>query len=587
MARRTFTLDEFAEMHNTSTPTIAPVAGMQQRDFGAIARGGTDTSIRDLPGNVLPSAGRAISDIFSAVTNPVQTGKALGNLAIGAGAKIQDTLSRGVDAVFGTKGFGRNENQEAQDMVDAVTRFYTERYGSLENARQTFINDPVGALSDVAAVLSVGGLAARGAGGAVQAAGATRTGETLSRAGQALTIAGNVADPIVQAGRGVGAVAAPVTRAIGNAGAEVLGATTGAKSGVIREAFRNDTPEYQAALRGDITEGDIVGTARDALQVVRNERAAAYQQAFSKLQAAKETYDISPVVRQLDKELDNFGIRRAQDGTLDFSRSTISNRSDQNDVAALLETVNEWGYQAGDRTGVGIDLLKRRMDDFYSDSGQARALVASVKGEVQKVLDKIPGYRDMTKAYRESSELIEDLQKALSLGTKASDDTAIRKLTSIMRDNNEVRLALVRDLERISGANISGMVAGQQLNRWMPRGLMQVLLPGAAVGQLALGSIGWGILPTLAVTSPKTVATFLKGLGMSTDVADKMTRIMAEMYELGILQPVLSGARQMGASGEMVDASPDSAQGSQTDVLEVQDYQIPTEDLLPDWQVSR
>lgn len=52
------------------------------------ARGGSDTSFRDLPGNILPSAGRAIKDISSAVIHPVQTAKALGAVGMGVAEKI-------------------------------------------------------------------------------------------------------------------------------------------------------------------------------------------------------------------------------------------------------------------------------------------------------------------------------------------------------------------------------------------------------------------------------------------------------------------------------------------------------------------
>lgn len=51
-----------------ATKDAAPTASQAQKN-----RGGNDSSWMDLPGNILPSAGRMVGDIGTAVLNPIDT----------------------------------------------------------------------------------------------------------------------------------------------------------------------------------------------------------------------------------------------------------------------------------------------------------------------------------------------------------------------------------------------------------------------------------------------------------------------------------------------------------------------------------
>ena len=108
--------------------------------------------------------------------------------------------------------------------------------------------------------------------------------------------------------------------------------------------------------------------------------------------------------------------------------------------------------------------------------------------------------------YSEASDAIKEVERALSLGKKASIDTAVRKLTSVMRNNVNTnfgnRLAQAKKLEVAGGTPLMPSLAGQALNSAMPRGLAgsgtQMGL-GLAAGQY-LHPAFWGTLP---LSSPR------------------------------------------------------------------------------------
>jgi hypothetical protein len=51
------------------------------------------------------------------------------------------------------------------------------------------------------------------------------------------------------------------------------------------------------------------------------------------------------------------------------------------------------------------------------------------------VAQQAPDYAVAMDNYSKSADLLREMERALSLGNKASADTALRKLTSLMRNN--------------------------------------------------------------------------------------------------------------------------------------------------------
>ncbi|MBT8450019.1 MAG: hypothetical protein KJO69_10030, partial [Gammaproteobacteria bacterium] len=88
--------------------------------------------------NIPSSAKQSGSDIYHAVTNPVETAKALGKTAIGAAQLLYPG------------------EQEYEMYAEAVGEHFSKRYGGINEFKTTLMQDPVGVAGDVAGFL--GGL---------------------------------------------------------------------------------------------------------------------------------------------------------------------------------------------------------------------------------------------------------------------------------------------------------------------------------------------------------------------------------------------------------------------------------------------
>lgn len=146
--------------------------------------------------NVIPSAKRAISDIVDAVVNYEDTGKALGNLAVGAGQKLWRNIS------------GGNEVGDKEMYVDALGKYFDDRYGSMEGFKRSLAYDPVGVLSDLSTVFTGAGGALKGAGSVAKtAAGVNRraldVANALKKTGAAVSKVAEYTDPLGIAAHGV------------------------------------------------------------------------------------------------------------------------------------------------------------------------------------------------------------------------------------------------------------------------------------------------------------------------------------------------------------------------------------------------
>jgi len=127
--------------------------------------------------------------------------------------------------------------------------------------------------------------------------------------------------------------------------------------------------------------------------------------------------------------------------------------------------------------------------------------------------------------YSEASDLIDEATKALSLGEKATADTALRKLQSVMRNNANTnygaRLASVQALEEAGGRPILPQLAGQALSDWTPRGIQRATAPTAGAGLALTGNIP-AALAFAAMSSPRIVGETMHGAGRLAGLSDNM-----------------------------------------------------------------
>lgn len=295
-------------------------------------------------------------------------------------------------------------------------------------------------------------------------------------------------------------------------GSEVVGHTTGVGAPVMREALNTANPDaIIAPMRGQLSDQEVLGHFQDALQNVKDARSAEYQAAL-KTQPPVPDLDITPIRQTADAMLQRFNIKKVatpQGGTdLDFSRSTIRDAAAQNEVRSIVNDISGWGSQPGDLQPAGVDTLKRRIDDTYSPSSSARAIVQSVKKSSSDLLNsQVQGYQKMTSGYAKASDFINNLRD-LSIDSK-NPGTAIRKLSTALKQNNNYRQVLVDALNQYSGKDLKGELAGLRLSNMAPRGIEGPLTGAGLLMSIATGIVHPAGALALAMSSPRIMGELM------------------------------------------------------------------------------
>jgi len=341
---------------------------------------------------------------------------------------------------------------------------------------------------------------------------AAKAGEQIGAgdyAGGAGTAAGAITQvlfPDIVKGAANGAKA--VARGAGNVSAEVLGKTTGAGATAIREAATNPTPELLEQMRSP-DETAVLDNLKSAVQGVRDARASQYQQDLQSLSSPSQPpINPAPIRQARDAALQKFRVNVAPNGELDFSSSPIGNRG-QADIQEANDLVTNWN----DWSPAGADALKRRMDDLFSESGQARALITNLRGATKNaIVSQVPQYAKMTGDYAKASQFLDQLSD-LSLDSQ-NPGTAVRKITTALNQNNEYRRTLIEALDQYSGTNLKGDIAGLALSKPYSRGIMGSLGTGAGLlAAVATGHVSPAIAAGMALTSPRLVGELAVAMG--------------------------------------------------------------------------
>lgn len=459
--------------------------------------------------NLPSSFGGLITDLYTAVTNPIQTAKSV--IDLGAGM-LQAALPESVVQFVG-------EDKASRDVARKVGQFYVDRYGSVESAKKAVAQDPAGVLADVATVLYGGGAL------------------TPGRAGSAITKAGSMVDPLSLAAKGAAATVGGAGRVV----APVLGMTTGAGGESISQAYRagreggERATQFRENITGRADPEMVLEAAKQNLAVFRQNRADAYRSGM---------FDVKRDKTQLSFDGIDSAIAKAEARTKYGDKVTDKAAFDA--VQEVKDRVAEWksADPAVYHTPEGMDALKQtigatldKLEFNKNPYTTVNQIYNSVKTEITK---QAPTYANTMRGYTQATEQIREIEKALSLGNKASVDTAVRKLQSLMRDNVNTnygqRVKLAKQLEEQGGNLMMPGIAGQALQSKVPRGLAQ-LSGGGLGGYFALAGEPVSAVTALGVASPRLMGEAAYGAGVigrkSGQVAQQAPFILnPELYNL-------------------------------------------------------
>lgn len=476
----------------------------------------------DVPGqalsNIPKSGAEFLGNIYQAVSSPIETAGNIKDVFVGG---VQNALPESMQS---------ESARPQREAASAVGKFFKDRYGSVEGLKQTIANDPVGLLADVSSVATGGGaLAAKIPG----MAGVGKVASAVGRAVDPLRLTAKAVSPVASAaGRGVANV-------IGGIGTHTGGQSlkTAANAGF---GGGQHAADFLDNLRGNVSAEDVVSDAKRAVSNMAKERSALYRSGMSGVSADKTVLDFAPI----DQAIQNV----SKIGT--FKGKSIS-RSTTGTMKQITDIVDDWksANPAEFHTPEGLDALKKSIGDIRDSTEfrtPARALADNVYGAIKTQINKqAPQYGKVMKGYEQASKQIREIEKGLSLGEKASTDTALRKLQSVMRNNantnygNRVRMAEV--LEDAGAGTLLDKLAGQSLSAWTPRGLGALQAGSTAAASAAMAN-PW-LLAALAPQSPRLV-------GEAAYYAGKAARPIAMASEA--VSPYAVPAFQAGRIQELV-----------------------------------
>jgi len=472
--------------------------------------------------------------VVNAFAHPVDTAKALGSVTAGLEAPQtvqQVTLPNG-QTVYQPQPVPETDEQKATRVApaNALAAHYKEAYGSIPQAVETFRNKPVSSAIDLATIATPGGALAKIPG-------------TVGKIGEVVANVGRAVDPISSIGMGV--------KGIGNAAEKVaanaLGGMTGATARDVRAAGRAGLQEggndaFWGQFTGKADKAEPVEMAQSGLAQKVAEKNAEYRSGMHDISQDRTVLPPDDWDK-IDKAVESVKEKgRFEGAVVKGSATEITGKIEQlvNDWKTLNpespifkdvppDKLNAFTFH----TPEGIDALKRAIGDIYADTQPGttqRVAAGEAYNAVKKAITDInPKYAEVMGDYSDALHETKDIRKTLSLGEKASTDTALGKLQSTSRQTAQTRgrVQMVDELAKYE-PNLPYALAGQNMNALAPKGLVAKL--NASGGAGALGTIAAlmhnpaiaaAIIPTMIASSPKVVGGLAYGGGRAAGMAGR------------------------------------------------------------------
>lgn len=456
----------------------------------------------------------------------------LGNLAAGAlrgagsiGATIVAPGDMINDALMG-RGLSLQSNRERRAAID-------EGLSQMGADPSSMLYQGGKIAGEIAGTAGVPGALAKGA----QAAKATPAIVNALRTGgfAAQSIPGKIAAGAVTGGATAGLVnpedagmgaavggALPATVSALRGGAKLagkfLGGTTGVGDEALSQAYRAGKEggqvgkSFTEAMRGQSSMDDVLTAAKQNLDVMGQQKQAAYRSGMANIKADKSVLDFGDIDQALNNATDKFTYK-----------GRITNPDAAKVTRDMYAAIDEWKKlnPAEYHTPEGFDALKKALSGIQEsipfEQKQARMAAGEIYNAVKSTISKqAPEYSKVMKDYSQSSDLINEIQKALIGGNKATAESSMRKLQSLMRNNVNTsygyRQNLAQQLEQAGGQELMPALAGQALQEWTPRGIQRAAAGTGSAGLAVTGNIP-AAAGLAAVSSPRLVGEALYGAG--------------------------------------------------------------------------
>ena len=478
--------------------------------------------------NIVPSAKAFGQALVTPFMQPKETAQALGQIGTGLYSKARGAL-----------GYTQAAEEKAKDeaAVNQMGQLFKERYGTLEAAKRTLGQDPIGFFADVSTPLTGGGsLAARAPG-------------VIGTLGKATASVGSAIDPLAAALK----VPQVATKALTSATNFPLALQSGVSYKSLQQAVdsgANASPVFWEHLSGSVPASSVVDRVNSAIGQVAKQRSDDY---IREMTAATGR---NP--QQLSYSLVDKAMADAQNIAMTRGTGLVFDPTDPKVVAfnKVKNLVDDWKANPNNRhTMVEFDQLKKDLRAFGYDKtlpgSEARKMVEDLANSAKATIpDK--KYVDIMEQYQTATRELNDLNKEL-VNRKGSTTSQISKI--LKNQDKQSKGALIKRLEELD-PDLPAAIAGVELNPLIPSGLR-----GQLAGMLASGSLFGGIasmaahpapLAGIALSSPRVAGTLNYGIG-------RIAGAPARTYES--LRPAVEAARQAGRAEDVLGPQPQARGG--------------------------
>jgi hypothetical protein len=326
----------------------------------------------------------------------------------------------------------------------------------------------------------------------------------------------------------------------GNLLAEIGGRIGTTNPANVKQAYKagkaGEPTILESMKEGAVSAPEIVDVVRQGLQIAKSNKSKAYTEGIASTQGNQVFLDFKPIREAFNETVESLKSKNLGAEELKVGPETMSK------VKEIKDILDRWEKKPELHTASGLDDLKQRIDDVYSQgmTDQAKRVMTATRNKVKDTISKQdPNYEKTMADYEKAIEFEREIQQALGAGPKAGVDTTIRKLAQIFNGKNslskEFRLDLLRQIEELGGKNIIDKLAGYAVSHNTP-GLQQ-LLADVALGygtHVLTGSPTAGIAAGIAATQlPKAVMYGAYGAGKAATKISDISQAAKAQVEKG------------------------------------------------------
>lgn len=435
-------------------------------------------------GNLPTSAYNFGKNIVKAVANPIDTTLAVGNAVRGVGQKAINTV---IGGAFGKDAIGVKENSGTQS-VDAILKTYKDRYGSLDNALKTAIEDPFGVGADLLTVIQ---------GGAAVAGKTAQVNNVLSKTAQVAT--------------------KPITAPIAGASKIVIGGTkfaasqaTGLSPETIGTIVKNPKAFGEAQAQG-VTRTDLADNVFGAINKA-NDELSDLGTGYNTVRESGATVSLPD--NWIQSSLADFKFNVKNNIVTADRTSKTRNVTDINKIQGFIDN---WGdsktFTADEYLNMRHDLAELAKYD-QTGSTVARDFATRVREGVlneDKVRNQIPGLKELDSQYSSDIKFYKQMKKDFLTPDGNLKDGAASKVVNSVNAANPERLARLEKL--YPGFTSQAKVVKALEDAENSMGLKVGTYARAGVGLTGLATGNLPLILGAVLATPEVVIPLLKGLG--------------------------------------------------------------------------